>query len=125
MKKLIIIILMVLLVTTSHVFAEDKESRDLPKYNTLMLLKGNLPLVDKYDYVFINEKMTKGNEMSDCLGCIEEKKRFGRMGIGGEITNLLNKYENEKINTPTFSLIIIPNIEESQPSGIIKFTYSY
>jgi hypothetical protein len=126
MKKLIIIIiLMMLLLPTSYVFAEDKETGNLPEYNTLMLFKGNLPLVDKYDYVFINEKMTKGNEMSDCLNCIEEKKQFSRIGIGGKITNPLNEYENKKIKTSHFSWIIIPNIEESQPSGIIQLTYSY
>jgi hypothetical protein len=125
MKRLIIIILMMLLVPTSYVSAEDKEIVDLAKYETLILFKGYLPLMDKYYYVFLNEKMTKENEMSDCLDCIGEEKRFGRIGIGGKITNLLNKYENEKINTPTFSWIIIPNLEENQPSGIIQFTYSY
>ena len=125
MKRLIIIILMMLLVPTSYVSAEDKEIVDLAKYETLILFKGYLPLMDKYYYVFLNEKMTKENEMSDCLDSIGEEKRFGRIGIGGKITNLLNKYENEKINTPTFSWIIIPNLEENQPSGIIQFTYSY
>ena len=125
MKKLILIILMVLLVPTNYVFAEDKETGDLPKYNTLMLFKGYLTLVDKYDYVFLNEKMTKENEMSDCLDYIEEKKQFGRIIIRGKITNPLNESENEKIKTSPFSWIIIPNIEESQPSGIIQFTYSF
>jgi hypothetical protein len=125
MKRLILIILMMLLVPTSYVSAEDKETGDLPKYNTLMLFKGYLPLMDKYYYVFINEKMTKENEMLDCLDYIGEKKRFGRIGIGGNITNPLNEYENEKIKTSPFSWIIIPNIEESQPSGIIQFTYSF
>jgi hypothetical protein len=124
MKKLIIILIM-LLVPTSYVFAEDKKTGDLPGYNTFRLFKGYLPLVDKYDYVFINEKMTKENEVSDCLDCIEEKKQFGRIGVGGKITNPLNEYENKKIQTSPFSWIIIPNIEESQPSGIIQFTYSY
>ena len=125
MKKLILIILMVLLVPTNYVFAEDKETGDLSKYNTLMLFKGYLTLVDKYDYVFLNEKMTKENEMSDCLDYIEEKKQFGRIIIRGKITNPLNESENEKIKTSPFSWIIIPNIEESQPSGIIQFTFSY
>ena len=116
---------MVLLVPTNYVFAEDKETGDLPKYNTLMLFKGYLTLVDKYDYVFLNEKMTKEDEMSDCSDCIEEKKQFGMIGIRGKITNPLNESENEKIKTSPFSWIIIPNIEESQPSGIIQFTYSF
>ena len=125
MKRLIIIILMMLLIPISYVSAEDKETVGLAKDKTLVLLKGYLPLVAKYNYVLFNQQMIKENEMSDSLNCIEEKKRLGRLGIGGEITNLLNEYENEKINTPTFSWIIIPNIEESQPSGIIQFTYSF
>jgi hypothetical protein len=125
MKRLIIIILMMLLVPTSYVSAEDKETVDPAEYNTLMHFKGFLPLMDTYDYVFINEKMAKENEISDCLDCIGDEKRFGRIGIGGKITNPLNEYENDKIKTPPFSWIIIPNIEESQPSGIIQFTYSF
>lgn len=125
MKRLIIIILMILLIPTSYVSAEDKETVDLPNYNTLMLIKGYLSLGDKYDYVFLNEKMTKENEMSDYFDFIGEKKRFGRIGIGSKITNPLNEYENEKIKISPFSWMIIPNIEESQPSGIIQFTYSF
>lgn len=128
MKRLIIIILMILLVPTSYVSAEDKETVDLAKDKTLMLLKGYLPLVTKYNYVFFKERMTIKNEMADFLDSIEEERRiigFSRMGAGGEITNLLNNYENEKINTPPFSCIIIPNLRESQPSGIIQFTYSF
>ncbi len=62
------------------------------------------------------------------MDSIEGQRRiigFGRMGAGDEITNPLNEYENKKINTSPFSWIIIPNIEESQPSGIIQFTYSF
>ena len=125
MKRLIIIMLMMLLVPTSYVSAEDKETVDFARYKTLMSSKGYLPLIDRYYYVFINEKMTKENEMSDCLDYIGEKERFGRIGIGGEITNPLNEYGNEKVKTSPFSWIIIPNIEESQPSGIIQFTYSF
>jgi hypothetical protein len=125
MKRLIIIILMMLLVPTSYVRADGKETVDITEYKTLMHFKGYLPLIDKYYDVFINKKMTEENEMSDCLDCIGGKKRFGRIGIGGDITNPLNEYENEKIKTTPFSWIIIPNIEESQPSGIIQFTYSF
>jgi hypothetical protein len=125
MKRLIILILVMLLVPTTYVSAEDKETVDFAKYKTLTHFKGYLPLMDKYYYVFINEKMTKENEMSDCLDCIGEEKRFGRIGIGGKITNPLNEYDNEKIKTSPFSWIIIPDIEESQPSGIIQFTYSF
>ena len=125
MKRLIIIILMMLLVPTSYVSAEDKETVDFAKYKTLMPFKGYLPLVDRYYYVFINEKMTKENERSDCLDYMGEKERYGRIAIGGKITNPLNEYGNEKVKTSPFSWIIIPNIEESQPSGIIQFTYSF
>ena len=128
MKRLIIIILITLLIPISYVGADDKESVDLAKDKTLMLLKGYLPLVAKYNYVFFKERMTKENEMADFLESIEEQRRiigFGKMGAGGEITNLLNEYENEKINTSPFSWIIIPNFRESQPSGIIQFTYSF
>jgi hypothetical protein len=125
MKRLIIIILMMLLVPTSYVSADGKETVDIAEYKTLNHFKGYLPLIDQYYYVFINQKMTKENEMSDCYECIGEKKRFGRIGIGGNITSPLNEYKNEKIKTSPFSWIIIPNIEESQPSGIIQFTYSF
>ena len=125
MKRLIIIILMMLLVPTSYVSAEDKETVDFTKYKTLMSFKGYLPLIDRYYYVFINEKMTKEKEMSDCLDYIGEKERFGQISIGGKITNPLNEYGNEKVKSSPFSWIIIPNIEESQPSGIIQFTYSF
>jgi hypothetical protein len=125
MKRLIIIMLMMLLVPTSYVSAEDKETVDFAKYKTLMSSKGYLPLIDRYYYVFINEKMTKEKEMPDCLDYIGEKERFGQISIGGKITNPLNEYGNEKVKTSPFSWIIIPNIEESQPSGIIQFTYSF
>ena len=125
MKRLIIIMLMMLLVPTSYVSAEDKETVDFAKYKTLMSSKGYLPLIDRYYYVFINEKMTKEKEMSDCLDYIGEKERFGQISIGGKISNPLNEYGNEKVKSSPFSWIIIPNIEESQPSGIIQFTYSF
>lgn len=128
MNRLIIIILMMLLVPATYVSAEDKETVDIAKDKTLMLLKGYLPLVAKYNDVYFKERMTKEDEIADFLGSIEEQRRiigFDRMGAGGEITNPLNEYENEKINTSSFSWIIIPNIKESQPSGIIQFTYSF
>jgi hypothetical protein len=128
MKKIIVAVIIIVLIPISYVGAEDKETVDSVKDKTLMLLKGYLPLVAKYNYVFFKERMTKENEMANFLDCIEEQRRiigFGRMGAGGEITNPLNEYENEKINTSPFSWIIIPNINESQPSGIIQFTYSF
>ena len=115
MKRLIIIILMMLLIPVSYVGAEDKETVDPAKGKTLMLLKGYLPLANKYN-------------MADCLDCIEEQRRiidFGRMGARGEITTSLNKYKSKKNNTSPFSLIIMPNIEESQPSWLIQFSYSF
>ena len=128
MKRLIIIILMMLLVPVSYVGAEDKGTVDSAKDKTLMLLKGYLPLVAKYNYFYFKERMTEENEMADFLDRIEEQRRivgFDRMGARDEITNPLDEYENKKNNISPFSWIIIPNIEESQPSGIIEFTYSF
>lgn len=127
MKRLIIIILMMLLVPLKYLGAEDKEPLDLFKDNTFMVLRGYLPLMP-HNYVFLKEGTTREIEMMDYLDCIDEQRRFlgyGRMGIGGEITNPFNEYYNEKIKTSPFSWMIIPNIEESQPSGIIQFTYSF
>ena len=128
MKRLIIIILMMLLVPVSYVGAEDKGTVDSAKDKTLMLLKGYLPFVAKYNYFYFKERMTEENEMADFLDRIEEQRRivgFDRMGARDEITNPLDEYENKKNNISPFSWIIIPNIEESQPSGIIEFTYSF
>ncbi len=96
---------MTLLIPISYVDAEDKETVDPVKDKALMLLKGYLPLVAKYNYVFFKERMTKENEMADFLDSIEEQRRivdFGRMGAGGAITNPLNEYENKKIDTSPF-----------------------
>ena len=128
MKRLIIIILLMLLIPVSYVSAEDKETLDIAKDKTLMLVKEYLPLVAKYNYVFSEERMTKENEMADCLYCIEDQRRIidvGGMGTRGEKTNPLNEYEKEKNNTWPFGWIIMPNIIESQPSWIIQFTYSF
>ena len=115
MKRLIII-LMMLLIHATYVGAEDKEPVDLAKVKIL------------YDHIFFKEKMTKENEMADFLDCIEGERpmlNYGGVGVGGKITNPLNGYENEKINISPFSWIIIPNIDESQPSGMIQFTYYF
>ena len=128
MKRLIIVILIMLLIPVSYVSAEDKETLDIAKDKTLMLVKEYLPLVAKYNYVFSEERMTKENEMADCLYCIEDQRRIidvGGMGTRGEKTNPLNEYEKEKNNTWPFGWIIMPNIIESQPSWIIQFTYSF
>jgi hypothetical protein len=128
MKRLIIIILMMLLIPISYVGAEDKETLDLAKDKKLMLLKEYQPLAAKYDYVFSKERMTKENEMADCLDCIEEQKRIidvGSMEAGSEKANHLHEYESKKNNTSPFIFIILPNIEESQPSWLIQFTYSF
>ena len=117
-----------LLIPISYVGAEDKETVDPAKEKTLMPLKGYLSLPFKYKRYFYKERMTKENEIADFLDSIEEQRRiidFDRMGAGGEITNLLNEYENEKNNAWPFSWIIMPNIIESQPSWIIQFTYSF
>ena len=116
MKRLIIIILIMLFMPVSYVGAEDNATIDpAAKGKTLMFLKDYLPLADKYN-------------TADCLDCIEDQRQIidaGRMGAGGEITNPLNESESKKNNTLPFSLIIMPNIKESQPPWIIQFTYSF
>ena len=127
MKRLIII-LIILFMPVSYVGAEDKETVDFAKDKTLMFLKGYLPLVAKYNYVFFKERVTKENEMADSLDYMEEQRRiidFGRMSAVSEITNNLNEYESKKNNTWPFDWIIMPNIKESQPSWIIQFTCSF
>jgi hypothetical protein len=127
MKRLIII-LIILFMPVSYVGAEDKETVDFAKDKTLMFLKGYLPLVAKYNYVFFKERVTKENEMADSLDYMEEQRRiidFGRMSAVSEITNNLNAYDSKKNNTWPFDWIIMPNIKESQPSWIIQFTYSF
>jgi len=127
-KRLIKIILIMLLIPIGYVSAEDKETVDPAKEKTLMPLKGYLSLPFKYKRYFYKERMTEENEMADFLDSIEEQRRiigFGRMGVGGEITNPLNEYENKKNNTSPFSWMIMPDIKEGQPAGIIKFTYFF
>ena len=101
MKRLIIIILLVLLVPISYVSAGDKESLDLAKDKTLL---------------------------SNFLDPIEDQGQIigtERMGAGNEIKIFLNKYKKEKVTTSSFSWTIIPDLKDGQPSGIIKFTYSF
>ena len=127
MKRLIIILVMLLL-PISYVGAEDKETVDPAKDKTLMPFKGYLSLPFKFKRYFYKERLTKENEMADFLDSIEEQRRiigFGRMGVGGEITNLLNTFENEKIKTSPFSWMIMPDIKEGQPAWLIRFTYSF
>lgn len=127
MKKLITI-LMILLIPISYAGAEEEKTVDVDKDKTLILLKGYLPMVARYNAVFFPEKMAKENVMTDVFDFGEEQRRmigFDRSGVGGERTSFSNRYENDKNNTPSFSWIIIPNIKESQPSGIIQFTYSF
>lgn len=127
MKKLITI-LMILLIPISYAGAEEEKTVDVDKDKTLILLKGYLPMVARYNAVFFPEKMAKENVMTDVFDFGEEQRQmigFDRSGVGGERTSFSNRYENDKNNTPSFSWIIIPNIKESQPSGIIQFTYSF
>ena len=101
MKKLIIIILMVLLVPISYVSAGDKDTLDLSKDKTLM---------------------------SNFLDSIEDQGQiigFERMRAGNEIKIFLNKYKKEKVTTSPFSWTIIPDLKDGQPSGMVKFTYSF
>ena len=117
-----------LLIPISYVDAEDKETVDPATDKILMPLKGYLSLPFKYKRYFYKERMTKENEMADFLDSIEEQRRiigFGRMGVGGEITNPLNEYENKKIKTSPFSWMIMPDIKEGQNAWLIQFTYFF
>ena len=117
-----------LLIPISYAAAEDKETVDAVSFKTSMPSEGYLPLPAKHYYDYYKEGMTQETEKADCLDCIEGQRRiigFDRMGSRDEITNLLNEYENKKINASPFSWILIPDIRESQPSGIIQFTYSF
>ncbi|MCJ7538123.1 MAG: hypothetical protein MUO88_00535 [Desulfobacterales bacterium] len=127
MKKFIIAIVM-LLIPISFVGAENKETVDVVNVKTSMPSEGYLPLPAKHKYYYYKEDMTKETEKADCLDCMEGQRRiisFDSLGAGDEITNPLNEYENKKINASPFSWILIPDIKESQPSGIIQFTYSF
>ena len=82
----------------------------------------------KHYYDYYKEGTTQETEKADCLDCIEGQRRiigFDRMGAEDETKNPLNESENKKNNTSPFSWILIPNIEEDQPSGIIQFSYSF
>ena len=128
MKKIIAAVIMMALIPISYVGAEDKQTVDAINVKTSMPSEGYLPLPAKHKYYYYTEGMTEETEKADCLDCIEGQRRiigFDRMGVGDEITNPLNEYENEKNNTSPFSWTIIPNIEESQPSGMIQFSYSF
>ena len=117
-----------LLIPISYAAAEDKETVDPAKDKTSMPSEGYLPLPAKHYYDYYKEGMTQETEKADCLDCIEGQRRiigFDRMGARDEITNPLNEYESKKINASPFSWILIPDIRESQPSGIIQFTYSF
>jgi hypothetical protein len=128
MKRLIIIILIVLFVPISYVSAGDKVTLDLAKDKTLMFLRGYIPIVAKYNYAFFTEKITKENDISDFLDSIEEQRRiivFDRMDAENEITNFINQHRKEKVTIPSFDWAIIPNLKDSQPSGMIQFTFSF
>ena len=128
MKKIIAAVIMMALIPISYVGAEDKQTVDGINVKTSMPSEGYLPLPAKHKYYYYKEGMTKETEKADCLDCMEDQRRiigFDRMGVGDEITNPLNEYENEKNNTSPFSWIIIPNIEERQPFGMIHFSYSF
>ena len=128
MKKIIVVVIIIVLIPIGYVGAEDKQTVDDINVKTSMPSEGYLPLPAKHKYYYYIEGMTKETEKTDCLDCIEGQRRiigFDRMGVGDEITNPLNEYENEKNNTSPFSWTIIPNIEESQPSGMIQFSYSF
>jgi hypothetical protein len=128
MKRLMIIILIVLFVPISTVSAGDKGSVNFTMDKTLVFLKGYLPIVAKYNYDFFTEKMTKENDISDFLNSTDEQRRiigFDRMDAENELTNFMNQQKKEKVTIPSFDWTIIPNFKESQPSGMIQFTFSF
>ena len=87
MKKIIVAVIIIVLVPISDVSAEDKHTVDPGYNNTLMPLKGYLPLPAKYKYYFYKEGMTKETEKADFLNCIEGQRQiisFGRMSAGDE-----------------------------------------
>ena len=128
MKRLIIIILLMLLTPISYAAAEDKETVDAVSVKTSMPSEGYLPLPAKHKYYYYIEGMTKETEKTDCLDCIEGQRRiigFDRMGSRDEITNLLNEYENKKINASPYSWKFMPDIKEGQPELMIQISYSF
>ena len=128
MKKIIAAVIMMALIPISYVGAEDKQTVDAINVKTSMPSEGYLPLPAKHKYYYYKEGMTQETEKADFLDCIEWLRRivgFGRMGAGDEITNLLNEYENKKINTSPYSWTFIPDIREGKPEGMIQFSYSF
>ena len=128
MKKIIVAVLIMAFIPISYVGAEDKQTVDGINVLTLVSSEGYLPLSPKHKYYYYKEGMTNETEKADCLDCIEEQRRiigFDRMGAGDEITNPLNEYENEKINTSPYSWTLIPDIREGKPEGMIQFSYSF
>ena len=99
MKKIIIVVIIMVLLSINYLGAKDKETLDPTKDRTLMPLKGYLPLPAKYAYSFYRKGVTKDTKKADFLDCIEEQRRiigFGRIGVGDEITNFLNVYKNSR-----------------------------
>ena len=128
MKKIIVAVLIMAFIPISYAGAEEKGTVYAVNAKTSMQSEGYLPLPAKYKYHFYKEGMTKETDKTDFLDCVEGQKRiigFGRMGAGDKITNPLNEYEKEKINTSPFGWIFMPNIKEGQPEGIIRFSYSF
>ena len=99
MKKIIIVVIIMVLISINYLGAKDKETLDPSKDKTLMPLKGYLPLPAKYAYSFFRKGVTKETKKADFLDCIEAQRRiigFGRMGVGDEIKNFLNEYKNSR-----------------------------
>jgi hypothetical protein len=128
MKKIIVAGLIMAFIPISYAGAEDKRTVDAFNVITSMPSEGYLPLSPKHKYYYYKEGMTNETEKADCLDCIEGQRRiigFDRMGVGDEITNPLDEYENEKINTSSFSWIFMPDIREGKLEGIIQISYSF
>jgi hypothetical protein len=128
MKKIIVAVIIMILIPISYVGAEDKQTVDAVNVKTSMSSEGYLPLPAKYKYYYYKGGMTKETEKADFLDCIEWLRTivgFGKMGAGDEITNLLNEYENKKINTSPYSWTFIPDIRDGKPEGMIQFSYLF
>ena len=112
MKKIIVAVLIMAFIPISYAAAEDKETVDAVSVKTSMPSEGYLPLPAKHKYYYYIEGQRR------IIG-------FDRMGSRDEITNLLNEYENKKINTSPYSWKFMPDIREGQPELMIQISYSF
>ncbi len=74
MKKIIVAVIIMILISISYLGAEDRETVDPAKDKTLMPLKGYLPLPAMHTYYFYKEAMTKETEKVRFLGFYRRAK---------------------------------------------------